>query len=71
MALVLHVPELCFFGLGKMVGDIFDVDEGPRYISVFGFVNGGQPCGFHRGNRGSVEIANLWGYVGDFIHNIY
>ena len=54
-----------------MVGDIFDVDEGPRYISVFGFVNGGQPCGFHRETSGSVEIANRRGYAGEFIHIVY
>ena len=69
--LVPHVPELCFFGLRKMVDDIFDVDEGPCDVSIVGFANGGQPCGFYGKTRGSAEIANRWGYAGDFIHIIY
>ena len=54
-----------------MVGDIFDVDEGPRYVRIVGFANGDQPCGFHWETSGSVEIANLLGCAGEFIHIFY
>ena len=54
-----------------MVRDIFDVDEGPSYIRVVGFANGGQPCGYHGETSRSAEIANCQGYAGEFIHIVY
>ena len=65
MALRFHVALLGFLGLGEILADILDVDEGPGYVAAF--ADGLDPGCLGGETCGAVKVSDGWIYVGEFI----